>query len=511
MKTTYFLIFLTIFLTISCAKDKKENPDKKCNEGFTYRKDWDSCIDINECKTNNGGCEQNCTNKIGAFECSCNEKFVLNDDGKTCSDVNDCKENSCRNNGKCIDKLDFFICECFKGYSGTNCEECAEGFELYNDKCLLKPNILEWGSKEYETDIAEDFVTDSKGNIFVIGYTYGEFDNNNNLGQEDFFLSKINKNFEIQWTKQFGSSETEQNTSIAIDNEDNLYIAGVTNGSYFGISSGNRDIALTKIDSNGNIIWKNQAGSSDDDVVFDIALDTNKNIYIVGYRYNEQQEEKLLFLRKFNNFGDEVWTKEEDIDGTEFSYHLAIDSENNIYIGTTTLGNLDDTENLGSADLLLIKYAANGNRLWDKQWGTDKYDDILNILISNNEIYVTGFINGHEKQFMGASGDIFLTKLDENGSIIFDKTWATENDKRGTDIIISPDNKNIYISGYTLGVNSDMVLKKIDNNGDLVFSKRWFSGNQMLVSLLFSNETLYALGVIYHSSDYNPFLLKFNF
>ena len=41
-------------------------------------------VDVNECLSNNGGCEQICTNREGSFECSCNPGFTLNSDGFTC-------------------------------------------------------------------------------------------------------------------------------------------------------------------------------------------------------------------------------------------------------------------------------------------------------------------------------------------------------------------------------------------------------------------------------------------
>ena len=34
-------------------------------------------IDINECDTNNGGCEQICINKVPLFNCSCQSGFRL--------------------------------------------------------------------------------------------------------------------------------------------------------------------------------------------------------------------------------------------------------------------------------------------------------------------------------------------------------------------------------------------------------------------------------------------------
>ena len=40
--------------------------------------------DINECHTNNGGCEQICNNTVGSFECSCNQGYSLSSDGTNC-------------------------------------------------------------------------------------------------------------------------------------------------------------------------------------------------------------------------------------------------------------------------------------------------------------------------------------------------------------------------------------------------------------------------------------------
>ena len=44
-----------------------------------------SLLDINECDTENGGCQQNCTNLVGSFMCSCNDSFSENDDMMSCN------------------------------------------------------------------------------------------------------------------------------------------------------------------------------------------------------------------------------------------------------------------------------------------------------------------------------------------------------------------------------------------------------------------------------------------
>ena len=40
--------------------------------------------DINECETNNGGCQQICTNVFGSYFCTCNNGYNLMIDGHSC-------------------------------------------------------------------------------------------------------------------------------------------------------------------------------------------------------------------------------------------------------------------------------------------------------------------------------------------------------------------------------------------------------------------------------------------
>ena len=46
--------------------------------------DFKFLIDINECATDNGGCEVHCTNTIGSFNCSCDFYETLDSTGLFC-------------------------------------------------------------------------------------------------------------------------------------------------------------------------------------------------------------------------------------------------------------------------------------------------------------------------------------------------------------------------------------------------------------------------------------------
>ena len=104
-------------------------------------------LDINECETNEGGCEHICNNTMGSFECLCQQGFNLADDGlqcngKTnffimhmvdvivsiisCSDVDECLSSDrggCEQS--CINLQGSYECSCQQGYvlerNGSNC------------------------------------------------------------------------------------------------------------------------------------------------------------------------------------------------------------------------------------------------------------------------------------------------------------------------------------------------------------------------------------------------------
>ena len=41
-------------------------------------------LDVNECETFNGGCDHQCNNTVGSFNCNCRKGFFLDTNGKTC-------------------------------------------------------------------------------------------------------------------------------------------------------------------------------------------------------------------------------------------------------------------------------------------------------------------------------------------------------------------------------------------------------------------------------------------
>ncbi|KAK3754517.1 hypothetical protein QZH41_006876 [Actinostola sp. cb2023] len=86
--------------------------------------------DINECYDQNGGCQQECYNKRGSYECVCRKGYRRDTNDPTkCIDVNEClSANDCTQ--KCTNTPGSYKCDCFKGMAyvkGSNmCEDINE-------------------------------------------------------------------------------------------------------------------------------------------------------------------------------------------------------------------------------------------------------------------------------------------------------------------------------------------------------------------------------------------------
>ncbi len=139
---------------------------------------------------------------------------------------------------------------------------------------------------------------DNSGNIYVTGYFLSPsftFDGYSFTGQGgwDSFLIKLDPMGTILWTNQSSGTASENTTGVAVDiNDNSVYILGYFDPSFsttanFGgtvlTSAGSWDIFLAKYDLSGNFIWALRIGDTSDDLVGRIAVDANKNIYLVGY------------------------------------------------------------------------------------------------------------------------------------------------------------------------------------------------------------------------------------
>lgn len=140
--------------------------------------------------------------------------------------------------------------------------------------------IQQLGSESFEFSWGID--TDSEGNAYVGGWTSGDLAAELN-GTYDSLLAKYDTNGNQVWIEQFGSSGDDEITNIFVSEDDYLYVTGFTDGNLGGENNGSFDAFAAKYDRDGNQIWLEQFGSSETEQAKSIAVDPLfDTVYVTG-------------------------------------------------------------------------------------------------------------------------------------------------------------------------------------------------------------------------------------
>ena len=320
--------------------------------------------------------------------------------------------------------LGMFLQSCFGNYSGNekDVSENLSGSGTESNSSNWKGTQLLGTSS---SDGGRSVKVDSLNNLYITGSTGGGLDGNTHSGSWDIFLVKYNSLGTKQWTRQLGSSSHEIGYGVTVDLSDNLYVTGYTVGGLDGYTnSGGIDIFLVKYNSSGVKQWTKQFGTSESEIGYGITVDSSNNIYITGYTYggldgNTNSGKQDVILIKYNSSGVKQWTKQLGTSSHETGYWdpITVDSSNNIYVTGYTDGGLDGNTNSGSSDIFLVKYNSNGTKQWTRQLGTSEQDLGFGVTVdSSDNIYLTGITSGSlDGNTNSGNSDIFLVKYNSDG------------------------------------------------------------------------------------------------
>ncbi|MCC5918710.1 MAG: T9SS type A sorting domain-containing protein [Cryomorphaceae bacterium] len=401
-----------------------------------------------------------------------------------------------------------------------------------------------YGGSSWDQGFAS--AVDKDENVYLAGATRSNTNISDNGhqnmlgGNSDAFLVKFDSNGVRQWATYYGGNSFDNGRSIAVDGNNNVYLAGTARSSS-GIShnghqnarNGSSDAFLVKFNSNGVRQWATYYGGNDWSLGFACALEGESYIYLVGHTtstlgiaFNGHQNslggESDAFLVKFNSNGVRQWGTYYGGGSSDVGTSVATDGEYVILAGTTTSTNgiannghqnsyATQVSMVGYGDAFLAKFNASGNRVWGTYYGGSGGEKGNVIAVDGNgNYYLAGTtystsniaFNGHQmvhgNQSLGGWQDAFLVKFNSNGV----RQWATYYGGSSSDVGVACDvdvNNNIYLAGSTNSTNNiahngykdtltwrDVYMAKFNSNGMLQWGT-YFGGDQF--------DTLYSIAL----------------
>ncbi len=150
-------------------------------------------------------------------------------------------------------------------------------------------------------DFGFDGTIDSSGHAYLTGFTsstdfpttVGAFQRTYGGGNTDLFVTKLNQDGTgLVYSTYLGGSGDEQPRDMAVDQEGNAYVPGLTSSTNFPTTAGafqttygggNSDGFVTKLNPTGSgLVYSTYLGGSGDDIAGAVRVDSDGNAYVPG-------------------------------------------------------------------------------------------------------------------------------------------------------------------------------------------------------------------------------------
>ncbi len=154
--------------------------------------------------------------------------------------------------------------------------------------------------------------------------------------------------------------------------------------------------------------------------------------------------------------------------------------------GYAIVGSTESKGN-GKQDLWVLKLDENGELIWEKTYGGDENDQGRSILKSKNNLIVAGWTESMDNIF----ADYWIFKIDQNGELIWEKTYGGDDVDEMYSLALDYDN-HILVLGFTWSKGAggkDAWLVKLNYNGELQWENFYGDRNsEFAESLILSDN-----------------------
>ncbi len=320
--------------------------------------------------------------------------------------------------------------------------------------CSRDPSPWLWQLGTPYSDEARAIAIDAKGNVWVAGVTEGSFFGQSSAGGSDVFLRKYNASGRELWTRQFGTPAADEGVAVAVDGRGNAWVAGVTYGAFPGYSNaGAEDIFLRKHDPQGRELWTQQLGGAEPDQVAAIAVDDKGNLWVAG---NSGSGAGKSFVRQYDAEGKPLWIRE--LGAYQQATALATDGAGNLWVA----GSVRDRSRAGG---FVCKYDPSGNQVWMRQLSNRGGDGALSIAGGEEgKVWVAGYA---PVQSLPKAYDLFVRQYDPYGNELWSRQFAGGQGEHPLAIVVDRFGR-VWVAGSTQGPSasrSDAFVRLYDANG----------------------------------------------
>lgn len=300
------------------------------------------------------------------------------------------------------------------------------------------------------------------------------------VGYGNIALRKVNAEGDEQWVQYLGNGGSNFGHSIIENDWGNLIVVGNTNEST--PPQNHYEAYMAELDENGELIWsKTYSVSTGSGVFSDVQITSDLGYVAAGGQANliGENSQTDVFVVKTDAVGDTLWTFQW---GTSFNDIIrelyGLDDGSILCAGTTY-------DEFGFQDMLLIKLNSSGELQWLQTYDFEGHDFANSIAVdSQNNILLGG-----GSAFTGSDPyelpQICVVKTDSSGILIWHKIYGGNKDDNVKRILLDEED-NIYATGLSSSYKPPGspggyagYLKKLNTEGDSIWTRIFYEGTSV--------------------------------
>ena len=289
-----------------------------------------------------------------------------------------------------------------------------------------------------------------------------------------------------------GGTEDNEATGMKVDSDGNSYITGYTDSIDYPLLNpfqNELDVSeafVTKLDSNGNLVFSTFLGGGGSDFGTNLEIDSNGNVYVVGITQstdfptvNPIQSSYAgntdNFISKLNSDGDTlIFSTYLGGSARESSIDIALGPQENVHVGGITASSdfptvspLYPSYSGGGNDGYIAKLNAAGSQLLFSTYlggnGVDRINDIEVDQYGN--VYVIGDTSSTDfpllfpvQSELNGRADLFVTKISAGFQLLSSTYYGGSGFDSGRDIAIIDDTPTSYGNIFVVGTTDSTDL-----------------------------------------------------
>lgn len=304
-----------------------------------------------------------------------------------------------------------------------------------------------------DRDIAYGVIETGDGGYVLAGYR-------RQGGRQGGWIIKTDPNGIVEW------EYTDINNSFR-------EIRQTSDGGYIAIGTNDDAPWIVKLNSYGSFEWQKTFPQNYESYGHGIYATNDGGGILVGNIWIDNYFDVIVI--KFNSSGNKQWDL--IFGGSDHQHGRAI--QQTYDGGYIITGDTQGNRWLNDFDCLVAKLSANGNLQWSKQYHNGNAESGNDICITNSGDYI---ITGRSGLVDETSSDLYLLKINSNGSVLWSKTFNGSNEDWGEGVQSTNDG-GIVIVGTTgrhyqpSFRDTDIWLIKTDSEGNIEWTKKFNGGS----------------------------------